>query len=224
MPDIEKYNTMVERIGGQLYASLPASVQFDDLVQAGWVGLMEAARNYDDSRGASFETHAGIRVRGAMIDELRRSDWAPKSVRRNARSLAKAQRDLEARLPREATHEEIAGEMGLEVDKYFSIRNDVKASQLHSYEDIDATNETRALIVGRAEGPEQEILKKALRDRVYREIEALPDRQRYIVKMRFNEEKSFVEIGDSLGVQGSGICAACKKATTRLRTKLSGFE
>ena len=98
--DIEAFAPLVKKIAYHLLARMPASVQLDDLIQAGMLGLIEAAQKYDDSKGASFETYAGIRIKGAMVDEMRRGDWVPRSVHRNARKISQALASLEASLGR----------------------------------------------------------------------------------------------------------------------------
>ena len=92
---VEQHTTLVRRIAHHLAARLPSSVQVEDLIQAGMIGLLEASGKFDGDKGASFETYAGIRIRGAMLDEIRRGDWAPRSVHRNARKVADAIRDAD---------------------------------------------------------------------------------------------------------------------------------
>src|SRR5262245_4780315 len=118
---VERYAPLVKRIAHHLMGRLPANVQVDDLIQAGLIGLLEAARGFDATKGASFETFAGIRIRGAMIDEVRRGDWAPRSVHRNARRVQEAMTRLEKRLGRDATDQEVANELGMSVEEYHTI-------------------------------------------------------------------------------------------------------
>src|SRR6185295_13595092 len=100
---VERYSALVKRIAHHLLARLPSSVQVDDLIQSGMIGLLEAARNYDASKGASFETYAGIRIRGSMIDEVRRGDWVPRSVHRNTRRIQETMVRLQKNLGRDAS-------------------------------------------------------------------------------------------------------------------------
>ena len=108
---IKLHAPMVKRIAHHLLGKLPNSIQLDDLVQAGMLGLLEAAGHYDESKGASFETYAGIRIRGHMLDEVRRNDWVPRSVYRNARMISAAVKAVENRLGRDAKDHEIADEI-----------------------------------------------------------------------------------------------------------------
>src|SRR5688572_3752587 len=115
---------LVKRIAYHLAGRLPASVEVADLIQAGMLGLLEAASNYAANRGASFETYAGIRIRGAMIDALRKLDWAPRSVHRKARAVAAAIREIEKETGRDAKDGEIATKMGVDLEEYHTILQD----------------------------------------------------------------------------------------------------
>lgn len=127
---VEEYAPLVKRIAFHMMMRMPSSVQVDDLIQAGMIGLMEAAQKYDASRGASFETYAGIRIRGAIVDDMRRGDWAPRSVHRNARKISKAIAAVEARTGREAFDYQVAEELGVDINEYFTMLQDANGSRL----------------------------------------------------------------------------------------------
>ena len=129
------HEPLVKRIAYHLMSRLPASVQADDLVQAGMIGLIEASRKFDPEQGASFETYAGIRIRGAMLDEIRRTDWTPRSVHRKAREVAEAVRKIENEKGRDARDVEVAEVMGLELNEYHKILQDATGCRIFSYED-----------------------------------------------------------------------------------------
>src|SRR6187431_625088 len=129
--NIEDYAPLVKRIAFHMMMRMPASVQVDDLIQAGMIGLIEAAQKYDSSKGASFETYAGIRIRGSIVDEMRRGDWAPRSVHRNSRRIAQAIKAVEARTGRDARDIEIAAELEVELDEYFAMLQDSNSSRLY---------------------------------------------------------------------------------------------
>ena len=133
---IQQYAFLVKRIAHHLMARLPPTVQVDDLIQAGMLGLLDAARNFDASFGASFETHAGTRIRGAMLDEVRRNDWAPRSVHRKMREAAEAIRVIENREGRAARDAEVAQALGISLDDYAHIQADAAACRLLSMEDL----------------------------------------------------------------------------------------
>ena len=129
---VMRHAELVKRIAYHLAGRLPASVEVDDLIQAGMLGLLEAAANYSAGRGASFETYAGIRIRGAMIDGLRKLDWAPRSVHRKARAVANAIRELEAEIGREARDTDVASKMGVSLEEYHKIVEDAAGCQIAS--------------------------------------------------------------------------------------------
>src|SRR5690554_4972276 len=145
---VEDFAPLVKRIAYHMMARMPACVQVDDLIQAGMIGLLEAAQKYDASRGASFETYAGIRIRGAIVDEMRRGDWAPRSVHRNARRVAQAMAVVEARTGRDAQDAEVAQELGVELEEYFAMLRDASASRLFSYEETFGEDEYRMEVAG----------------------------------------------------------------------------
>ena len=140
---VSQYSPLVKRIAHHLISRLPPSVQVGDLVQAGMIGLLEAARNYDATQGASFETYAGIRIRGAMLDEIRKGDWAPRSLHRRTRALAKAVHDIEAEHGRDARDAEVAERMGISLEEYFQILQDTSAHKVFSFEDVPSSGRGR---------------------------------------------------------------------------------
>ena len=127
---IDQYGPMVRRVAAQLISRLPANVEFDDLVQAGMIGLFDALSRYQANQGAQFETFATQRVRGAMLDELRGSDWMPRSVRRNQRTIEAAIQKVEQRVRRSPTDVEIAGELGMPIADYHLLLGEARGSQL----------------------------------------------------------------------------------------------
>jgi RNA polymerase sigma factor for flagellar operon FliA len=181
--NIEDYAPLVKRIAYHMMLRMPASVQVDDLIQAGMIGLIEASQKYDASRGASFETYAGIRIRGSIVDEMRRGDWVPRSVHRNARRVSQAVAAVEARVGRDATDTEIAAELGVSLNDYFEMLQDSNGSRLFSYEEtfgeedsnIDATEHSSAF-ASPLEGIQREGLKLAMA----KAIAQLPERERMV--------------------------------------------
>ncbi|MGB0732698.1 MAG: RNA polymerase sigma factor FliA, partial [Pontibacterium sp.] len=137
---VKDYAPLVKRIAYHLLARLPANVVLEDLIQAGMIGLLEAASKYDPSKGASFETYAGIRIRGSIIDEVRRGDWTPRSVHRNARRVSEAIRQVEARTGRDASDASVAKELGISVDEYHNLLKDSADSRLFSLEELTSTD------------------------------------------------------------------------------------
>jgi len=220
---VERYAPLVKRIAYHLIARLPASVAVDDLIQSGMLGLLDAARQYDPSQGAQFETYARIRVRGAMLDELRRNDWAPKSVHRRARDLEAAIRRIEGATGRDARDSEVALEMGISLEEYFQILQDANACAVLNFDDLgmdqDAIGED-GRIGGSGGGVLDGLLNEQFQSRLAEAIAGLPERERMIVSFYYDNEFNLREIGNLLGVSESRISQLLSQAHLRLRSRL----
>jgi len=199
-------------------ARMPANVQTDDLIQAGMIGLLEAATKYDGSKGASFETYSGIRIRGAMLDEIRKGDWVPRSVHRNVRSVSAAIRTVEAKLGRDATDREVAEEMGVELEDYFDILKDANCGRLFSFEDLPAgdSGTTHAP----TPDPLDQIQKRHFQEHLATAISHLPEREQLVLSLYYDDELNLKEIGEVLGVSESRISQIHTQAALRLRARL----
>lgn len=222
---LERYSPLVKRIAHHLIARLPANVQVDDLIQAGLIGLLEASRSFDATKGASFETFAGIRIRGAMIDEVRRGDWAPRSVHRNARRVQEAMTRLGKRLGRDATDQEVAAELGVSLSEYHTIAQDSLCSKLFSFEDLssDDDDDPIARVAGSDPSPEQSVQRDAMRTHLAGAISQLPERERLVLALYYDEELNLKEIGLVLGVSESRVSQIHSQAALRLRAKLADW-
>jgi RNA polymerase sigma factor for flagellar operon FliA len=224
---VERYAPLVRRLAAQMIARLPANVELDDLVQAGMIGLMDALSRYESGHGAQFETFAMQRIRGAMIDELRRGDWLPRSVRRNQRAIESAVHAVEQRSRRAATESEVAAEMGLELAAYQQMLGDAHGGQLLYLDDM-AGSDAGDSFVDRQAGPEQSDPARVLGDERFRAslataIEALPEREKQVMGMYYEHDMNLKEIGAVLGVTESRVCQLHSQAVARLRVKLKGW-
>jgi RNA polymerase sigma factor FliA len=215
-----KHAELVKRIAYHLAGRLPSSVEVDDLIQAGMLGLLEAAANYSDGRGASFETYAGIRIRGAMLDGLRKLDWAPRSVHRKAREVAAAIRELESELGREARDIDIAAKMGVEMDEYHRIVRDAAGCQVASIDEdekeIDAADPTA--------DPFRDVIDDGFRKALVNAIAGLPERERMVMSMYYDDELNLKEIGAVLAVSESRVCQIHGQALSRLKARLADWR
>lgn len=223
---VEDYASLVKRIAYHMMLRMPASVQVDDLIQAGMIGLLEAAQKYDATRGASFETYAGIRIRGAIVDEMRRGDWAPRSVHRNARRVADAMSTVEARLGRDAQDAEIAEELGVELDEYFGMLRDASSSRLFSYEETFGDDENSLELAGPGSdhaSPLETIQRDALKQSMSRAITQLPEREQLVLALYYDEELNLKEIGQVLGVSESRVSQIHSQAALRMRARLADW-
>ncbi len=220
---VTKHAALVKRIAYHLMSRLPPSVQADDLIQAGMIGLLDASRNYDASQGASFETYAGIRIRGAMLDEIRRTDWTPRSVHRKARQVAEAVREIENQEGRDARDVEVAQKMGIELNEYHRILQDATGCRVFSIDDTGVNgDELQHQPV--ADAPRNEPLDSLqhsdFKSALAEAISNLPERERLVMAMYYDEELNLREIGEVLGVSESRVCQIHGQALIRLRARM----
>ena len=216
---VARHAELVRRIAHHLAAKLPASVDVDDLIQAGMLGLIEAARNYDAGQGAGFETYASIRIRGAMIDEIRRCDWAPRSVHRRAREAAEATRRIEQATGRAAGAGEIAQAMQIPLDDYNRLLEDASRTQVLSLDGmVEDNGEPRT---ARAHpSPEHAIEREQFQQQLADCIGQLPEREQLVLSLYYERELNLREIGAVVGVSESRICQIHGQAMLRLRARL----
>jgi RNA polymerase sigma factor for flagellar operon FliA len=222
---IEQHAGLVQRIAYHLSARLPASVVVDDLIQAGLIGLMDAVGHYDPSQGAAFETYAAIRIRGAMLDELRRNDWAPKSVHRKSREMMSAIHKIEARTNRDARPQEIAEEMGISLDEYHELVLETNTCRVLNFAEVEFEDQDFSDSVADTQtaGPLGGMQKEEFRRYLADAIRGLPEREQLIVSLYYDEELNLKEIGCVLGVSESRVSQLLSQAHLRMRTMLAQF-
>jgi RNA polymerase sigma factor for flagellar operon FliA len=217
---VTRHAELVKRIAYHLAGRLPPSVDVADLIQAGMLGLLEAASNYAANRGASFETYAGIRIRGAMIDALRKLDWAPRSVHRKARAVAAAMREIEKETGRDAKDSEIATKMGVPLEEYHSIVQDAASCRLAS---LDDSTSTTAAPDDTAD-PFREVADAGFRASLAQAIDALPERERLVMSLYYTDGLNLKEIGAVLKVTESRVCQLHGQALVRLKARLAEWR
>lgn len=219
---VEQYAPLVKRIAYHLLGRLPSSVQVEDLMQAGMIGLLEASRKFDFGKGASFETYAGIRIRGAMLDEVRKGDWAPRSVHRNTRMVSDAMRAVEARLGRDAKDHEVAAELEMSLEEYYTILGDTAGSKLFSFDDLLESGAPADVQGG--EEPLSGLQDERFRMALIEAIDTLPERERLLLSLYYDEELNLKEIGVVLGVSESRVSQLHSQCAARLRSKLMNWR
>jgi RNA polymerase sigma factor for flagellar operon FliA len=220
-----KYAPLVKRIAHHLMARLPDSVQLDDLLQAGMLGLLEARNNFDASKGASFETFAGIRIRGAMIDEIRRGDWVPRSVHKNARAIAQAIQQIEQVTGRDARDTEVAQKLSIDVEEYRQILMEVNTGHMMDFEAIGVNEDSFSDgLTQSAPTPLERIQKEDFRNSLADAIASLPEREKLVLALYYDEELNFKEIGEIMGVSESRISQINSQAMLRLQSRLKDWQ
>lgn len=218
---LREYLPAVRRHALALQVKLPASVDLDDLIQAGTLGLLDAMGRFDPEAGVAFLPFASQRIRGAMVDELRSRDWLPRSVRRSARSVDRALHQLEQRLGRPPEEREVAAELGMTLDDYQSLLGDINNGFLLPYEEMVAESGEPEANAGGPPTPFAALLDGERRELLIEAIEALPEREKTLMGLYYQEELNLKEIGAVLGVSESRVCQLHSQAIGRLRAKLA---
>lgn len=218
---VEQHLPLVRRQALNLRARLPASVELDDLIQAGTIGLLDAIRRFDPEQGVTLVTFATQRIRGAMLDELRSRDWVPRSIRRNARRLDVALRQLEQRLGRHPEEREIAAELGLSLEDYRQLLLDANGSHLLAIDEMGGDEVDARSAAPHSPSPFAELVEGRDRERLIKAIDNLPEREKLLLALYYQEDLNLKEIGAVLGVSESRVCQLHSQAVARLRNWLA---
>lgn len=221
---VRAHTPLVRRIAYHLMARLPSSVDVQDLIQSGMIGLLEAARNYIPSREASFETFAGIRIRGAMLDELRRTDWTPRSVHRKSREMAEVIRQIENETGNTAEDTEIMRRMGISSEEYNQILLDANSSKILSLSGPDVGETALEVPDSDTSTPVAEIEETDLRHSLAEAIAHLSKREQLVMSLYYDEELNLKEIGAVLGVSESRVCQIHGQAVIKLRAQMDDWR
>ncbi len=227
---IVTYAPLVKYVAGRLGSGLPAHVDDEDLVSYGLLGLIGAIERYDPDRDVKFETYAIARIRGAIIDELRALDWVPRSVRSRARDIERAIGELEAKLGRVPTDEEIAGKLGVTTEELDESLSEISRSSIAALDELwtigGSGGDQVALIdtIEDTEAPDPQgaLSQTELREAIADAIARLPEREKLVVTLYYYEELTLREIGEVLGVTESRVSQLHTKAILRLKARLAG--
>ncbi len=221
---LDQHTVLVKKLAYQLKSKLPSSVELDDLIQAGMMGLLDAANKYEDSHGAQFETYAAQRIRGAMLDELRSADWLPRSIRKNMREVEAAISQLEQKLGRQPSEAEVAKELSLSLEGYYEKLSHCSGHQLVYYEDFQENENQGEHFLDRFvkddDNPMQALLESDFKDALVNAIESLPEREKILMGLYYEQELNLKEIGAIMNVSESRVCQLHTQAVSRLRSTL----
>ena len=221
---IVRHASLVKRIAYHLLNRLPPTVQIDDLIQAGMVGLLEAASNFNPDMGASFETFAGIRIRGSMIDEIRRSDWTPRSVHRKFRSVTDAIRKIENDTGEDAKDADVAAALGISLSEYHQILIDSSSSRIYSIDTMEDNLQDAAIPNSSENTPDESFISDEYRQHLTESIRLLPEKEQLVMSLYYDDELNFREIGEILDVTESRICQLHGQALLRVKARMSEWN
>jgi RNA polymerase sigma factor FliA len=217
---VQQYAQLVKRLAFQLMAKLPASVQVEDLVQNGMIGLLDAIGRFEEGLGAQFETYAVQRIRGAMLDGLRENDWVPRGVRREMRRVEEAINQLEQQRGRPPTEGELAEALGMSLADYQKLLQDARGHQLLYLEDLGGDQDDDYLehnLAGPTPDPLAILEDDEMRHALVRSVDALPEREKMVMALYYDEDLNLKEIGEIMGVTESRVCQLHSQAIARLR-------
>jgi RNA polymerase sigma factor for flagellar operon FliA len=224
---VADHATLVRRMAHHLAAKLPASVQVDDIIQAGMLGLMDAAARFEETQGTQFETYASQRIRGAMLDELRQNDWLPRSVRQALRRIESAVTKLEQRCGRAPTEGEIAAELKLPLAEYQSLLQEARGYTLLHLDDFGGADDDGYLerhCPDNRENPFERFQDARFREALVAAIDLLPEREKLLLSLYYEQDLNFKEIAAVLEVSESRVCQLHGQAVVRLRAKLRDWR
>lgn len=212
---VRDYLPLVKKIGLHLVGRLPPYIELDDMLQVGVIGLIQAGATYDPSRGASFSTYAGIRIKGAMLDEVRRNDWVPRSVQQNMKRVSDAISQLEARLGRVVSDTEIAAELEMSLEEYRDMSRELAYCRLTSLDDSSVGVESDE------PDPFAQLEDGDLKENLVDAIKSLPEKEALMMSLYYGEELNLKEIGAVMGVSESRVSQIHGQALARVRVKVS---
>lgn len=217
----------IKYIAQRISTKLPSHVELNDLISAGILGLLDAIEKFDPTRGVKFKTYAELRIKGAILDSLRNLDWAPRSLRKKSKDLERVYRELEQRLGRPAADKEVCEEMGITLEEFYELVDQIKGLNLGSFQEVSGQDEDKnsePLVKYIPDAPQMDPFfvfhKSEIQSILSTAIETLPKKERLVISLYYYDELTMKEIGKVLGVNESRVSQLHTKAMLRLRTKL----
>lgn len=223
---IMEHAPLIKYIVNRIAVRLPSHIDLDDLINTGVIGLMDAIEKYDPEKNCKFKTYAEFRIKGAILDQLRSLDWVPRSVRQKSRKLEAAYNHTEQKLGRAASDEEVADELGVEIDKFHEMLNQVRGislvnlDEVRSASDLEKKNLIDVLEDPSGEDPLLALGVSEMKKIVAEAIGQLPEKERLVISLYYYDDLNMKEIGSILDITESRVCQIHTKAVLRLRGKL----
>jgi len=221
-----EHTPLIRYIVNRIAVRLPSHIDLDDLHNTGVIGLMDAIEKYDPEKNCKFKTYAEFRIKGAILDQLRSLDWVPRSVRQKSRQLEQATNSIEQRLGRPATHDEVAGTLGLPIDDFHTLVNQTRGVSMVNLDDLRGQSDNdQPLPSGNledvnAEDPFAQLKQRELTQALANGIAGLPEKERLVISLYYYEDLNLKEIGQILGITESRVCQIHSKAVSRLRSRM----
>ena len=220
---VKAYSHLAEYQVQRLIVDLPASVDRDDLLSEARIGLIDAINRYDPGKQVKFETYASIRIRGAIVDYLRKLDWAPRSLRQRAREIGRAELELEQEIGRTPTDEQLAKKLNMKVPEYRQALSEISVLSVLIFRDLEE-GETEFQISSKGEHPEANVARKDFSRCLASSIGKLPERDQQVLDLYYRRQLSLKEIGEVMSLSESRICQIHSAAVARLRVMLEDWR
>lgn len=212
-----QHRPLVKKIALYIKRRLPSSIELDDLLQSGLIGLLEARKNYKNNMGTSFETYASIRIRGSIIDSLRKNSWVSRETIKNMRRVAEAINTVEQKNQRQATTEEIAAELGISLEEHFKLSQEINLCHVLS---LDAMGFDGECLVDENKDPESLTQEEGTKEQLKLVLSQLPEREQHVLSLYYVEEFTFKQIGEILDLTEARICQLHSQAIARIKSKM----
>jgi RNA polymerase sigma factor for flagellar operon FliA len=223
---VVEHTALIRYIVNRIAVRLPSHIDLDDLTNTGVIGLMDAIDKYDPAKNCKFKTYAEFRIKGAILDQLRSLDWVPRSVRQKSRRLEQAYAEVEQRLGRAASEQEVADLLGVDMEEFHLLLNQVRGISIVNLDELRAHAESDQPINSevfedvKAENPFTTLKSRELRESIAECIGQLPEKERLVISLYYYEDLNMKEIGSVLSITESRVCQIHTKAVARLRSKL----
>jgi RNA polymerase sigma factor for flagellar operon FliA len=221
-----EHTPLIRYIVNRIAVRLPSHIDLEDLHNTGVIGLMDAIDKYDPEKNCKFKTYAEFRIKGAILDQLRSLDWVPRSIRQKSRRLEQAYSDVEQRLGRSASENEVASSLGIDLDEFYYLLSQVKGISMVNLDELRSGSDSDQPAYGdifedvKAENPFASLKSRELCQAVADCIGNLPEKERLVISLYYYEDLNMKEIGNVLGITESRVCQIHTKSVARLRSKL----
>ncbi|MCP4005898.1 MAG: FliA/WhiG family RNA polymerase sigma factor [bacterium] len=224
-----EHTALIRYIVNRIAVRLPSHIDLDDLQSTGVIGLMDAIDKYNPDKNCKFKTYAEFRIKGAILDQLRSLDWVPRSIRQKSRRLEQAYQEIEQRVGRAATESEVASSLGLDLEEFHFLVNQVRGVSMVNLDELRSGGDSDQPLHGdifedvKSENPFSSLKLRERREAVAECIGILPEKERLVISLYYYEDLNMKEIGGVLGITESRVCQIHTKAVARLRSKLRGL-